>query len=238
MAGPHYHLALATPYLDSYGYLGVFGGILLEAFGVPVPGETLLVAGALLAADGALRLVPLLACAWMAAVLGDSISYGVGRFGGRRLILRYGPRIGITETRLAKIEALFRRWGGEIVLVARFFAGLRQLNGLVAGTAGMRWWRFLAYNAAGAALWVTAWGVGVYAFGRHVGQLTPWVHRVSYVLLVVGTAALVLLLLGSFLRRRWAKSGTHGTRERCAAPRLRRRSDRRALGSSPTSPKG
>ena len=89
-------------------------------------------------------------------MLGDNIGYAVGRFGGRRLIVRYGARIGLTESRLAMVEAFFQRHGGEVVLVARFFAVLRQLNRIVAGSVGMGWWRFLAYNAVGAALWVCA----------------------------------------------------------------------------------
>ena len=134
----------------------MFGALLLESFGLPLPGETMLIAGALLAAQDGMRLVPLLITASGAAVLGDNIGYAVGRFGGRRLIVRYGARIGLTESRLAMVEAFFQRHGGEVVLVARFFAVLRQLNRIVAGSVGMGWWRFLAYNAVGAALWVCA----------------------------------------------------------------------------------
>jgi membrane protein DedA with SNARE-associated domain len=187
----HDAIAVAAPYLDRYGYVAVFGALLLESFGLPLPGETMLIAGALLAAQGGLRLLPLLITAWGAAVLGDNIAYAVGRFGGRRLIVRYGARIGITESRLARVEAFFRRYGGEIVMLARFFAVLRQLNGIVAGSVGMGWWRFLAYNAVGAALWVCAWGIGVYTVGERLGALAPWVHRLGY--LALGVAAVVLV---------------------------------------------
>jgi membrane protein DedA with SNARE-associated domain len=187
----HDAIAVVAPYLDRYGYAAVAGALLLESFGLPLPGEAMLIAGALLAAQGGLRLIPLLITAWGAAVLGDNIGYALGRFGGRRLIARYGARIGITEGRLARVEAFFQRYGGEVVLVARFFAVLRQLNGIVAGSAGMGWWRFLAYNAVGAALWVCAWGIGAYAIGERLGALAPWIHRVGY--LAIGVAALVLV---------------------------------------------
>jgi membrane protein DedA with SNARE-associated domain len=186
----HPAIALVGPYLERYGYGAVFGALLLESFGLPLPGEAMLIAGAALAAEGGLRLAPLLACAWLAAVLGDNIGFAVGRFGGRRLIVRHGARIGITERRLAGVEAFFRRYGGGVVLVARFFALLRQLNGIVAGSVGMSWWRFLAYNAVGAALWVGAWGIGVYSVGERLGALVPWVHRLGY--LAIGMAALAL----------------------------------------------
>jgi membrane protein DedA with SNARE-associated domain len=200
----HDAIAVVAPYLDRYGYAAVFGALLLESFGLPLPGETMLIAGALLAAQGGLRLVPLLVTAWAAAVLGDNIGYAVGRFGGRRLIVRYGARIGITESRLARVEAFFQRYGGEVVLIARFFAVLRQLNGIVAGTVGMVWWRFLAYNAVGAALWVCAWGIGVYTVGERLGALAPWIHRLGY--LAIGVAALVLVA-GIILHARRRRTG-------------------------------
>ena len=184
-------LGAAEPYLDRYGYAAVFGALLLESFGLPLPGEAMLIAGAALAAEGGLRLAPLLACAWFAAVLGDNIGFAVGHFGGRRLIVRYGARIGITESRLAAVEAFFRRYGGGVVLLARFFALLRQLNGIVAGSVGMGWWRFLAYNAVGAALWVSAWGLGAYYFGQTLGHAMSRTPGLGY---VIGLLALVLIV--------------------------------------------
>jgi membrane protein DedA with SNARE-associated domain len=183
-------LGAVEPYLDRYGYAAVFGALLLESFGLPLPGEAMLIAGAALAAEGELHLLPLLACAWLAAVLGDNLGFAIGHFGGRRLIVRHGARIGITESRLAAVEMFFQRYGGGVVLVARFFALLRQLNGIVAGSVGMGWWRFLAYNAVGAALWVSVWGIGAYAVGERLGALAPWVHRLGY--LAIGVTALVL----------------------------------------------
>ncbi|HYZ25937.1 MAG TPA: DedA family protein [Geminicoccaceae bacterium] len=192
-------LALVTPYLERYGYAAVVGALLLESFGLPLPGETMLIAGAALAAEGELHLGPLLACAWAAAVAGDNLGFAIGRFGGRRLILRYGARIGITDSRLAGVEAFFHRYGGGVVLFARFVALLRQLNGLVAGTVGMRWWRFLAYNAIGAALWVGAWGLGVYYFGQSLGHVVARIHGLGY---VIGLIALVLIVAAVLLHVR------------------------------------
>jgi membrane protein DedA with SNARE-associated domain len=200
----HDALALVAPYLERYGYAAVVGALLLESFGLPLPGETMLIAGAALAAEGRLHLVPLLASAWFAAVLGDNIGFAIGRFGGRALILRYGARIGLTEARLARVEGFFRRFGGEVVLGARFFAVVRQLNGLVAGTAGMGWWRFLAYNAAGAALWVGAWGLGVYYFGRSLGHVVARLHGLGYALGLLALALIVAAVALHGRRRRQA----------------------------------
>jgi membrane protein DedA with SNARE-associated domain len=175
---------------------------------VPLPGETMLIASAAVAAKGGLDLVPLLACAWAAAVLGDNIGFAIGHFGGRRLVVRYGARIGITDARLDKVEKFFERFGGEVVLVARFFAIARQLNGIVAGTVGMSWWRFLVYNAIGAALWVGAWGGGAYALGERLDAFAPWIHRFGY--LALGLVALVLVAGAVLHWRRSAGSAEQG----------------------------
>jgi membrane protein DedA with SNARE-associated domain len=199
-------IGLVAPHLDRYGYAAVFGALLLESFGLPLPGETMLIAGAALAAEGKLHLTPLLACAWLAAVLGDNIAFAIGRFGGRRLILRHGAKIGITESGLTRVEAFFQRYGGGVVLVARFFALLRQLNGIAAGTVGMSWWRFLAYNAVGAALWVSAWGFGVYYFGETLGHVITRIHGLGY---LIGLLALILIV-GCIAFYGWRRGRTRG----------------------------
>jgi membrane protein DedA with SNARE-associated domain len=190
-------VATVKPYLDQYGYWAVFGAILLEDFGVPLPGETLLIAGALLASQGTMHIVPLLLIAWIGAVTGDNIGYGIGRFGGRRLVLRYGPYLLVTERRLQRVEAVFRRRGGVIVVAARFFAVLRQLNGIVAGIAKMPWWQFLPYNGLGAALWVGFWGTLFYQVGGRALRISLAFKKLQFFFiggLIVAAAAVVVYL--------------------------------------------
>ena len=190
------------PYLDHYGYWALFGAILLENFGLPVPGETLLIASALLASQGKMHIVPLLVTACIAAITGDNIGYAIGRFGGRRLVFRYGRYVFITEERLQKAEGFFRRYGGAVVVMARFFAVLRQLNGIVAGTAKMRWYRFLLYNILGAALWVTFWGMLFYELGERGFRFGAGINKVQFFLLGGLVAATVGLTIHLRRRRR------------------------------------
>jgi membrane protein DedA with SNARE-associated domain len=189
------------PYLNHYGYWAVFGAILLEDFGLPVPGETMLIASALLASQGHMHIVPLLLIACVAAVTGDNIGYAIGRFGGRRLVLRYGRYVLITEERLQKAEGFFRRYGGVVVAVARFLAGLRQLNGIVAGTVKMRWRRFLVYNTLGAALWVGFWGLLFYELGEKAARLGAGFNKVEF-LLAFGVATALVIVAVHLLRGR------------------------------------
>lgn len=184
-------MELFTQHLTDYGLLILFFTIMLEDFGLPVPGETTLIGVALLAARGDLSIVWVALVAWLGAVIGDNIGYAIGRYGGHRLIVSKGSVVGITKERLAKVERFFDRYGGAVVLLARFFEVLRQLNGLVAGTMLMHWPRFLVYNAAGAALWVGVWGVGIYYLGHRLGPLLP---HISGRALWFGIGGLVIML--------------------------------------------
>ena len=194
-------LTTIRPYLAQYGYWALFGAILLETFGMPVPGETLLIAAALLASQGEMHLVPLLLIACVAAVTGDNIGYAIGRFGGRKLVLRYGNYVLISEERLQKAEEFFRRYGGAVVVVARFVAVLRQLNGIVAGTVKMNWHRFLTYNILGAVLWVSFWTMLFYKLGEKAFRYGPGFKTLQYFLLGGLIAAAVALAI-HFLHRR------------------------------------
>src|SRR5262249_49302131 len=117
--------------------------------------------------------------AWVAAVVGDNIGYLIGRWVGRRALVRYGARIGLSHERVAKVEAVFRRYGPVTVAFARFFNVLRQLNGVVAGMMGMDWRKFLLFNALGGALWVGAWGFGAYYFSAHVAEIAQFAEQVG-----------------------------------------------------------
>jgi membrane protein DedA with SNARE-associated domain len=181
-----------------YGYFAVVLGILLEDFGLPTPGETLLISGAIVASQGKLDIWILLPVAWAAAVVGDNIGYVIGRSGGHRLMLRYGGRVGITDDKLKQVEKFFARYGSVVVVFARFVVVLRQFNGIVAGTLGMPWWEFLALNALGAALWVGFWGELAFQLGKrfylvshHLAHLGPYLYALGGAAVVVGAGYLV-----------------------------------------------
>ncbi|MCG6917942.1 MAG: DedA family protein [Deltaproteobacteria bacterium] len=185
------------PYLNHYGYWALFGALLVESFGMPLPGETLLIASALLASHGEMHIVPVLLIACAAAVTGDNIGYAIGHFGGRKLVLRYGHYVLISEQRLQKAERFFGKYGGAVVVIARFLAVLRQLNGIVAGTVKMSWHRFLAYNILGAALWVGFWGMLFYELGERAFGLGAGFKTLQFFFLgglVAATAALAIHL--------------------------------------------
>src|ERR1700716_3142944 len=118
------------PILDRYGYLAVFAIVFVESFGVPAPGQTILVLAGVYAGAGHLNVVAVALFGLLAAVIGDSLGFLIGRFGGRQLVLRFGRYFFITDERLHKAESFFARHGNKIVATGRFVDGLRQVNGL------------------------------------------------------------------------------------------------------------
>jgi membrane protein DedA with SNARE-associated domain len=193
----HVHAAIAH-----YGYAAVFLGILLEDFGLPTPGETLLIAGAIGASQDDLNIWLLLFLGWLGGVIGDNIGYWIGYSGGHRLMLRYGGRIGITDDKLKRVERFFARYGGWVIVFARFVVVARQFNGIVAGTLEMPWWRFVALNAIGAALWVGFWGGLAYMLGKRFYKLQYHIMEYRFpILIAIGVA--IVLALGFYLWWRW-----------------------------------
>jgi len=147
-------------------------------------------------------------------VLGDNIGFALGHFGGRRLAERFGRYVFLTRERLDRATSFFERHGGKIIVVARFIEGLRQANGIIAGTSGMRWARFLLFNAIGAALWVATWTAIGYLSGSHLNAIYAAASRYSTYLAIALAVLAFVIIARRVLRRR----GRGITRERVRAP--------------------
>lgn len=154
--------------LQGAGYPGIFAIVGLESAGLPLPGETTLLAASYLAATGSLSLPLVIASAALGAIVGDSLGYLIGRRGGRRFFERYGRYVGITHKKLEKADRYFVRHGAKTVFFGRFIAVLRILAGPLAGAAKMPYRRFLAANAAGGITWATLMGTLGFFFGKPV----------------------------------------------------------------------
>jgi membrane protein DedA with SNARE-associated domain len=194
-ADTHQHLPgvlhSLEPTLNRFGYVAVAGLVLIEDFGVPVPGETVLILGAVYAGAGRLNIVLVALLGFAGAVVGDNLGFAIGHFGGRRLAERYGRYVFLTPERLDRATDFFARHGGKVIIVARFIEGLRQANGIIAGTTGMHWARFLIFNAIGAALWVAVWTSVGYFSGSHIDAIYNDATRYD-TYLAGGLAALLL----------------------------------------------
>jgi membrane protein DedA with SNARE-associated domain/membrane-associated phospholipid phosphatase len=185
--------------IEHYGYLVILFGVMLESTGVPLPGETILIASGILVQRGHLDLGYVIVFGILGAVVGDQIGYWVGRGGGRPFVLRWGRYVFITPQRLGRAEAFFERHGGKAVFLARFFSGLRVVGALVAGISRMRWGTFILYNALGGAVWATAVVLVGYFLGSSIGLVERWLGRATLVL-----ASVLAVAVAFYLAYRWA----------------------------------
>ena len=194
-------------WLESYGYLVVFLLVMIESIGVPVPGETALIGAALYAGSThKLEIEWVIVAAIAGAIIGDNIGFSIGRYGGSKFLLRHGHKIRLDEGRLKIGIWLFRRHGGKVVFWGRFVSILRTWAAFLAGVNRMRWPRFLVFNAAGAIVWATAFGVAYYVFGDVLKRLSTAID--------VGLGMVSALLIVAFVI--WARRKEVELRERAA----------------------
>jgi undecaprenyl-diphosphatase len=179
------------------GYAALAALIAGETMGIPLPGETALIAGGILASEGRLSLEIVIVVAAAAAIVGDNVGFWIGRTGGRRLLELPGPLAHHRERVLERGEAIFRRHGAKTVFFGRWFSGLRIASAWLAGVNRMPWGTFLVYNALGGVAWAVSVGVLAYWAG----------HSADDVLGVVGVGGLglALVVLCAFGVWRWRR---------------------------------
>jgi membrane protein DedA with SNARE-associated domain len=180
-------------WLASYGYVVVFLLVMIESLGVPVPGETALIGAALYAGSThTLAIWWVIVVAAAGAIVGDNIGFAIGRYGGARLLLRYGGKLHIDEGRIKIGIWLFRRHGGKVVFWGRFVSILRTYAAFLAGTNRMEWVRFLVFNAAGGITWATIYGVAYYEFGSSLQKVNT---TIDIVLGAIGAVVVVAFVV-------------------------------------------
>jgi membrane protein DedA with SNARE-associated domain len=187
--------------LTNFGYLAVFAIVGLESTGIPLPGETMLIAAAVYAgATHRLGIAGVIGAAVAGAIIGDNTGYVVGYKGGLPLLRRYGERIHFGKSRLRLARYMFARYGGKVVFFGRFVSIVRTYAAFLAGTSHMPWRRFVAFNAAGGIAWAAFFGLAAYYGGSAFNNVsTP----LEIALGVLGLGAIAWLFV--FVRRNAAR---------------------------------
>jgi membrane protein DedA with SNARE-associated domain len=182
--------------LSQYGYFAVFAMVAAESLGIPLPGETILIAAALYAGSTHnLSVWGIFAVASTAAIIGDNIGFWIGDKGGYRLLHRYGHRVRADASKIKVGRLIFDRHGGKVVFFGRFVSVLRTYAAFLAGTLKMRWRRFLPYNAAGGIVWAAIYTFVPYIVGSAINKLSGPVD-VGF-----GVAAAVAVIAGIWVIR-------------------------------------
>jgi membrane protein DedA with SNARE-associated domain len=197
------------------GYAAVFAFIAVETMGIPVPGETALIAAALLAHAGKLDIVPLVLTAAAAAIVGDNVGFAIGRRVGRRVLEAPGPLYHHRLAVLERGEPFFERHGAKAVFLGRWVAGLRIASAWLAGVNRMRWRTFLPWNALGGLVWAASVGFTVYALGHVAEQVIKVMGPAAAAVVVALALALVVRHVrrqrrGAAVEARVASSGREG----------------------------
>lgn len=208
-----HHIAVEH-WLATYGYLAVFVMVGLESLGLPLPGETTLLAAAAIAAQGRMHIWAVIGAAAGGAIMGDALGYWIGRLGGLPLIRRYGRLIGLDDAKLERAKQFYRRHGGKTVFFGRFIALMRVAAAMLAGVTHMPYGRFTLFNATGGICWAAITGLVGYQFGQRLPAIERALGGTSRVLLVATIAAAALIYVW---RRSQRKAGTGQARS--AGPR-------------------
>jgi membrane protein DedA with SNARE-associated domain/membrane-associated phospholipid phosphatase len=182
----------------TYLVVGVLAFAETGAFiGFVAPGETAVIVGGLVAGQGQISLLALIAIVWACAVLGDVTSYELGRHLGRQWLLRHGERLKITEERLDHVEGFFERRGGATILIGRFIGFVRPISPFIAGASKMPFRRFLPYDVLAAGAWATTFCVLGFLFWRSIDKLTTYVSRGLF---AFGTLVVIIALIVALIR--------------------------------------
>jgi membrane protein DedA with SNARE-associated domain/membrane-associated phospholipid phosphatase len=185
----------------TYLFVGVMAFLETGAFvGLVAPGETTVIVGGLVAGQGQISLLVLIAIVWTCAVLGDVTSYMLGRRLGRDFMVRHGGRVKITEERLEHVEAFFDRRGGMTILIGRFIGLVRAIAPFIAGASRMPLRKFLPYDVLGAGAWATTFSVLGYVFWRSFSQLTQWVSRGLFAFGLVAAVIVAIVFVARLQR--------------------------------------
>jgi len=182
-----------THFFTHHGLPVLFLAVMIESFGIPVPGETALIAFAVLASQGHYSIAEVIGLAIAGAIIGDNLGYWlIGRLGGRALFRRWKWLSSYADRVLPRAERIMERHGGKTVFFGRFVSVLRYTVAWIAGLARMNPWKFLFWNAAGGIAWATSVGLIAYYAG---GAAADAIQRYG----IFAAVGVIVVLVGVWL---------------------------------------
>jgi len=190
------NLQFVIPLIKTYGYPVIAIGILLECMGVPFPGETVLILGAVSAAQGHMSIAAVILLAAAAAIMGDNFGYWIGRKLGRNFIFTRLEKMRLLKPHhIKRAENAFLRYGSATIFIGRFTAILRTYSALLAGIFEVPYPVFLGFNVAGGIAWATVMGLLGFTLGKNLSLLNSIIVNIQLVVLV-SLAFFILWVVG------------------------------------------
>src|SRR5579863_1418272 len=180
--------------ISHLGYAGLWGGMLGQAVGVPLPSELMLSFSGYLASLHLLGIVPVIVVGTLGDVCGAIVAYLIGFYGGRPLLVRFGRVLFVRERELERADRWFARFGSRAVLVTKLLPGIRAFGSYPAGVTRMPAATFVVYTFIGSAIWCTLFSEVGYALGRNWARLGAYARPASFVLLGIVIAAIAAWL--------------------------------------------
>ena len=184
-----------------YGYLLLFGWVLAEQGGLPVPVSPLLLTSGALAGQGHLSAFLVVLVASVASLLSDSMWYWVGKRRGLT-VLRLLCKISLEpDTCVRQTEAKFARFGLRTLLFAKFVPGLNTAAAPLAAVVGLPYPRFAVFAFSGAAIWAAAFTAVGYFFSNQISRITQDLQRLGSWTLLLFIAAFIAYILYRYYER-------------------------------------
>ena len=187
--------AFATAFIASTGYAGVFVLMALESMIAPVPSEAVMPFAGFLIADGTFSWFGVIFFSTLGSIAGSLISYYLGYYGGRPLVLRVGKYFLLDKSHLELTEKYFGKRGETTILISRFIPVVRHLISIPAGLAKMNIWKFILYTTIGASIWNTILTVAGYYLKNNWGEIMKYSHIIDFVVVALMLVALIYVIM-------------------------------------------
>jgi membrane protein DedA with SNARE-associated domain len=196
-----------TDLLTGLGYTGIFLLMTIESAGIPIPSELIMTFGGYLASTGKINWIMAAVIGTLGTGLGSAIGYGIGAWGGKAVVDRYGGYIGVTPDKMLWAEKWFCKFGESAVFYTRLLPVVRTLVNVPAGLLGMNFYKFMAYTMAGALPWCLVLAFLGYTLGSNWRSIMQYTHLLAYavggvvVAIVAGAVILYLLVRQGFVKK-------------------------------------
>jgi membrane protein DedA with SNARE-associated domain len=190
----------ATAFIDKIGYAGVFVLMTMESMVFPVPSEAVMPFAGFLIAEGKLTFAGAILSSTIGSIVGSLISYGMGAWGGRPFIDRFGKYLLLDRKDLEFTERFFTKYGSATIFISRFIPVVRHLISIPAGTGRMKLLPFAIYTVIGAGLWNAFLAVAGYYLRQNWSEVMKYSHVIDIVVVI-----LMAGLFGFFVYKHWGR---------------------------------